>query len=65
MGDPELGGRFTIKRYFSEKASTREGWYHERVILRPESTNTGFEAIVIDSQSPREFRVLAEFLAVL
>ena len=65
LGDPELGGRFTIKRYCSEKASTQEGWYHERVILRPESTNPGFEAIVIDSQSPREFRVVAEFLAVL
>jgi DUF2075 family protein len=64
-GDPEFGGRFTIKRYFSEKVSTQEGWYHEQVILRPESTDSSFETIVIDAQNPSEFRVVAEFLTVL
>ena len=35
--DPESGERFTVKRYFSEKVETEEGWRHRRIELRPDN----------------------------
>lgn len=65
FGDPELGGRFTIKRYRSEKVITEDEFQHDRITLSPESTDAGFEAITLVADGKREFRVVAEFLAVL
>jgi len=65
FGDPELGGRFTIKRYRSEKVITEDEFQHDRITLSPESTDAGFEAITLVADGKREFRVVAEFLVVL
>ena len=65
FGDPELGGRFTIKRYRSEKVITDDEFHHNRITLIPESTEAGFEAITLFADGQRQFRVVAEFLAVL
>lgn len=65
FGDPELGGRFTIKRYRSEKVITDDEFHHDQITLSPESTEDGFEAITLVADGQREFRVVAEFLAVL
>jgi SOS-response transcriptional repressor LexA len=65
FGDPELGGRFTIKRYRSEKVITEDEFQHDRITLSPESSEAGFEAITLVADGKREFRVVAEFLAVL
>ncbi|HQN14306.1 MAG TPA: DUF2075 domain-containing protein, partial [Quisquiliibacterium sp.] len=38
LADPETGGRYTIKRYTSEKLPSEEGgWRHERITLHPDS----------------------------
>lgn len=63
--DPTLGGRFTIKRYRSEKVITDEEFHHDRMTLSLESTEDGFEVITLVAEGQREFRVVAEFLAVL
>jgi len=65
FGDPELGVRFTIKRYRSEKVITEDEFQHDRITLSPESTDAGFEAITLVADGKREFRVVAEFLVVL
>lgn len=65
FGDPEFGGRFTIKRYRSEKVITEDEFQHDRITLSPESSEAGFEAITLVADGKREFRVVAEFLAVL
>lgn len=66
IDDPETGGNFTIKRYRSEKVASDEGdWQHLRVTLSPESDLPAFEDIVIHGAPENEFRVVAEFLAVL
>ncbi len=62
-----LGGgtndRYTVKRYFSEKAQRSDGtWIHERVRLEP--LNPEFDAWDLDPEEDR-FRVLAEFVQVL
>ena len=61
--DPESGERFTVKRYFSEKVETEEGWRHLRIELRPE--NPHYEVIVLGAEQSEQLQVLAELLEVL
>jgi uncharacterized protein len=67
ISDPETGGRYTIKLYSSEKvASPDGGWRHSRITLRPDSTQPGFQPLVIELQEDDEdFSVVAEMLMVL
>ena len=62
--DPETGGSFTVKRYSSEKRQNEGGeWRHSRIVLSP--LNKDFSPIVIPAETADEFRIVAEFLAVL
>ena len=66
--DPEHGGTYTVKVYESEKLGTEEGeWRHTRIMLKPSSTDPGFEPIVleIDSLEEGELRIIAELVKVL
>lgn len=44
--DTEYGGKYTIKRYHSEKTVTDEGWQHSKVELQP--LNPDFDPIELD-----------------
>jgi hypothetical protein len=62
-----LGGgtndRYTVKRYFSDKAQREDGsWAHERVHLEP--LNPEFDTWDLDPEEDR-LRVIAEFVQVL
>ena len=59
----ESGECYTVKRYFSEKTETEDGWRHLRIELRPE--NPQFEVIELDPEQGEQLQVLAEFLEVL
>jgi len=64
--DPELGGTYTIKVYSSSKVVAPDGsWRHTEIRLQPDSDAAGFEPIVIRAALDGEFRIVAEFLAVL
>ena len=64
--DPELGGRFTVKLYRSEKSQAEDGtWEHDRVILSPDSDRGGYEAIVLEKRDEGAVRVVAELVAIL
>jgi DUF2075 family protein len=67
LTDPETGGRYTVKRYTSEKVATEDGgWRHSRIVLHPDSTRPEFEPIVIEASDDEErFKVVAELLFVL
>jgi uncharacterized protein len=67
IADPETGGRYTIKRYTSEKVSSDEGgWSHLRITLHPDSDQPRFQPIVLTVDDAHEdFRVVAELLMVL
>lgn len=60
FGLSENEGRYTVKRYFSEKRSTEEGWEHVRITLAP--LNPEFERWEL---GPGDFRVIAEFVCVV
>ncbi len=67
IADPDTGGRYTVKRYSSEKVSAEEGgWRHQRITLWPDSDRSGYEPIVIDMVDADEgFAVVAEMLMVI
>jgi phage repressor protein C with HTH and peptisase S24 domain len=60
FGLSENQGRYTIKRYRSEKRQSEEGWEHARIVLEP--LNPEFEPWEL---GPGDFRVVAEFLRVV
>lgn len=62
----ETGGRYTIKRYSSEKVVSPDGsWRHSKITLSP--LNKDFEPIEIIAQGdePNSFQVIAEFIDVI
>jgi DUF2075 family protein len=67
IADPETGGRYTVKRYTSEKVPAGEGgWRHERITLRPDSDRPEFEPIELVAGDDEDgFQVIAEMLTVL
>jgi SOS-response transcriptional repressor LexA len=61
LGAGENGGRFTVKKYHSEKTVTADGWRHDRIQLLP--VNPAFEPITLEPEDARELMILGEFLA--
>jgi len=64
ISDPETSRQFTMKRYKSEKEFFPDGtWRHKKIILSPD--NKDFKDIVLEDIPAVEFRVVAEFVAIL
>lgn len=67
IDDPELGGRYTVKVYSSEKVVDDDGgWRHLRVTLRPDSDRPEYrpiELVLSDADDP--VVIVAELLDVL
>lgn len=64
QSDPEHGGRFTVKKYFSEKATSVDGaWRHVKITLRP--NNPDFDAIELATDDEESVSVVAEVVEVL
>ena len=64
LADPETGGSFTVKRYSSEKRSDRDtGWQHSNIVLSP--LNRDFRPIIVPADRADDFKIVAEFIAVL
>jgi uncharacterized protein len=66
IDDIDTGGHYTIKVYESEKASHDDGgWQHKRIILKPDTTSSGYEPIILTGDKAGELTVIAEMVAVL
>ena len=59
--DDAYGGRYTIKRYHSEKTVTDEGWQHSKVELQP--LNPDFDPIELDEFG--DYKTIGIFKCVL
>ena len=59
--DSEYGGKYTIKKYHSEKVVTEEGWQHSKVELIP--LNKDFDVIELDEET--EYRTIGILNCVL
>ena len=63
MGDPENGGRFTVKKYHSEKVQVDGGWRHEKIELLP--FNPDYERITVESHEAPEMIIVGEFVSMI
>ena len=59
----ESAGRFTVKRYHSEKRRTSAGWEHSAIELRP--LNPQFSSIQLTPENIDGVVINAEFVAVV
>jgi SOS-response transcriptional repressor LexA len=60
LGAGENGGRFTVKKYHSEKTVTADGWRHDRIQLLP--LNPAYKPIEIEPEDAGELRIVAELV---
>ena len=59
--DNEYGGKYTIKKYHSNKVVTEEGWSHSEIELIP--LNKDYDVITLDADET--YRTIAIFKSVL
>ena len=60
LGVGENGGRFTVKKYHSEKTVTTDGWRHDRIQLLP--VNPAFEPITLKPEDAGDLMIVGEYL---
>lgn len=66
IDDIDTGGHYTIKVYESEKVGHDDGgWQHKKIILKPDTTTSGYDPIVLNGEKAGELKVIAEMIAVL
>jgi len=65
LGDPDQGGRYTLKIYDAKKNITDDGVDYEQVVLRPDSTDNRFKPIEIDLNDEERPRIVASLVVVL
>jgi len=66
IDDADLVGRYTVKVYESEKvADADDGWRHARVILKPDSTDSTFQPLVLENLTDGDLRIIAEMVELL
>jgi uncharacterized protein len=66
LSDTDTGGHYTIKVYESVKKVMADGnWRHVAIILRPDTTATGYEPIMLSEEQSDDLKVIAELIAVL
>jgi len=67
--DPENGGKYTIKKYSSEKKQEEDGdWRHTKITLSPLNLNKDFKPIVFTPETSDindDVRIVAELVKVI
>ncbi len=66
IADTDTGGHYTVKKYESTKKVIADGtWRHESIMLKPDTTSSGYEPYVFNKDKINEVKVIAELVAVL
>jgi DUF2075 family protein/predicted GIY-YIG superfamily endonuclease len=65
MYDSDFGSCYTIKEYESKKYEDENGWKHQSIILKPLSTDSSYEIIVLEEEDLSTFKVIGTFECVL
>jgi hypothetical protein len=65
LQDSEFGSCYTVKEYQSKKSVSEDGWEHESIILKPLSTHSDYQDLVIGEDQIALFRVIGTFECVL
>lgn len=65
MHDSDFGSCYTVKDYESKKYEDEDGWKHQSVILKPLSTDSSYENIVLEDEDMSTFKVIGTFECVI
>lgn len=65
LNDSELGSGYAVKEYNSIKGGNSEEWFHEKIILKPLSSDDTYEDIELYSDEIQHYRVVGIFVKVL
>jgi len=66
IADTDMGGHYTVKKYESKKMILPDGtWRHSSIILRPDTTASGYEPFIFTEEQADDVKVIAELVAVL
>lgn len=67
MHDSDFGSCYTIKEYESKKYEDEDedGWKNESIILKPLSTDSSYENIVLENEDLTTFKVIGTFECVI
>ena len=63
MHDSDFGSCYTVKEYESKK--DEDGWKHQSIILKPLSTDSSYENIVLEDEDMSTFKVIGTFECVI
>ena len=59
LGAGEKGGRFTVKKYHSEKTVTADSWRHSSIQRLP--LNRAFDPITLEPEDAGDLMIVGEF----
>ena len=66
IADTDTGGHYTVKVYDSTKEVRPDGsWRHVSIILKPDTTASGYKPFVLSEEQGGDLKVIAELVAVL
>lgn len=65
LGDPDEGGRYTLKIYDAQKREDADGAVYDAVVLRPSSTDSRYLPISIDLEDEERPIIVAMLIATL
>lgn len=63
--DSDFGSGYTVKEYSSLKVSKGDSWVHRSIILKPQSTSSNYNDIVLEEESLNQFRIIGVFERVI
>lgn len=64
--DTDTGGHYTVKVYESMKNVLADGtWRHTSIVLKPDTTASGYEPFVFNEEQGNDLKVIAEMVAIL
>ncbi|WP_339856690.1 DNA/RNA helicase domain-containing protein [Pseudohongiella acticola] len=63
--DDDSGSHYAVKEYESIKSEDGDAWAHQRILLKPRSSDPAFETLVLSEDDTSRYRVVGEFLRVL
>jgi len=65
MQDADMGGRYTVKVYNSEKRVDEDGWMHTTIRLSPYSTLSTYTDILLEDDEAEALKVVGVFVGII
>jgi len=61
----ETGTNSTLLYESIKKESAEGSWHHASIILKPDTSASGYEPIILSEEQSDDLKVIAELIAVL